>query len=517
MKLFSIDITQLALIRIILRNVEPKLDSLYTFLTVAANYKGKVYLSQNIIAAELRMRHGTVSRMFNQLSTLNLLAKDYTTSHGQQQSPTLLPVNRSALMLHVSNLQSTGFEGMIQALKEQSKGFRDEYLDIDEIKRQVAVDKLQHASETVPRKAYTRKNNSAPMKYGYMFEHNGLSEYYAENNCSPEEVVGTNDNEKTGNSFEGLQQKETIERTKGKTISRAKRILNAQHTICKYKDIIVRVNKKEIELYSLLTNKSVTSLTIPVINSEIPLPLSSSAPLLPEVQPESAKVESAVTLVTLDPCQSNTGLQGATVKENTTLSFVKPLRTRQEALDARFLDFNANDAPETEKMAYCIYSYNRLVRVFPNLKQMQYPKALMEGRFENRSGAPAWMDHLCEFVSEDSWFEYWTAGLVRIATNSFLRDGLESWKVNFIWLFSEHFTIGSEDGDVEFFGINFYEKIISYTDFYPSWYRKYDHKDWIPSNMNAADLRLIDIDPWFKTNVEQFNCNYDYPVEGISG
>ena len=27
-------------------------------------------------------------------------------------------------------------------------------------------------------------------------------------------------------------------------------------------------------------------------------------------------------------------------------------------------------------------------------------------------------------------------------------------------------------------------------------------------------IRLIDIDPWFKTNVEMFNCNYAYPVEG---
>jgi hypothetical protein len=62
-------------------------------------------------------------------------------------------------------MKNTGFEAMIEAVKEQSRGFRDEYLDLDAMKRQVALDKLQSASQTVPRKAYTRKNNSAPMRY----------------------------------------------------------------------------------------------------------------------------------------------------------------------------------------------------------------------------------------------------------------------------------------------------------------------------------------------------------------
>ena len=58
-----------------------------------------------------------------------------------------------------------------------------------------------------------------------------------------------------------------------------------------------------------------------------------------------------------------------------------------------------HNAPDTEKMAYCIYSYNRLVKLLPNLKQMQYPKALLEGRFENRAGAPAWMALQCKLYS----------------------------------------------------------------------------------------------------------------------
>ena len=92
------------------------------------------------------------------------------------------------MKLHVDNMKNTGFEAMIEAVKEQSRGFRDEYLDLDAMKRQVALDKLQSASQTVPRKAYTRKNNSAPMKYAHMFDANGFSSYYDENSHSPQEV-----------------------------------------------------------------------------------------------------------------------------------------------------------------------------------------------------------------------------------------------------------------------------------------------------------------------------------------
>ena len=114
---------------------------------------------------------------------------------------------------------------------------------------------------------------------------------------------------------------------------------------------------------------------------------------------EAPNCESVVTPVDLEPHQSSTGLQGAIVTENPTLPLVMPFPTRQNALEARFQDFNVHNAPDTEKMAYCIYSYNRLVKLLPNLKQMQYPKALLEGRFENRAGAPAWMDHCCPATS----------------------------------------------------------------------------------------------------------------------
>jgi hypothetical protein len=209
-----------------------------------------------MIADILKVKHGRISKMFDQLSNLNLLAKDYTASHGQQHFPTLLPVNKSALMLHVTNMASIGFDAMIEAIKEQSKGFSDDYLDLDEIKRQVAVDKLQRASETVPRKGYTRKNNSAPMKYGYMLEHNGLSEYYAAKNCSPEEVENSENSETTGNSFKGKQKKETIESKNVNTASRHHKFLNLQHSIYTYLEVIEEVNKKEIDLYTLLNTKT---------------------------------------------------------------------------------------------------------------------------------------------------------------------------------------------------------------------------------------------------------------------
>src|ERR1035437_4482662 len=112
--------------------------------------------------------------MFGQLSNLNLLAKDYIAPNGKQQIHTLLPVTKSALTLHVNNIGNTGYEAMIEAVKEQSRGLSDKYLDLDAMKRQVTLDKLQSALQTVPRKAYTRKNNSAPMKYARMFENNGL-------------------------------------------------------------------------------------------------------------------------------------------------------------------------------------------------------------------------------------------------------------------------------------------------------------------------------------------------------
>ena len=511
MRSSSIDITQLALIRIILRNIEPKLDSLYTFLTVAANYKGKIAISQNTIANVLRMRNGSISKMFDQLSNLNLLAKDYTTTHGKQQVPTLLPVNKSALMIHMTNIHATGFDCMIEAIKEQSKGFSDKYLDLDGIKRQVAVDKLQRASETAPRKAYTRKNNSAPMKYGYMFEYNGLSEYYAANNCSPE---GDENSEEVGNSLEEKQQKETIANKNLKTVSRHKRFLNLQHSIYKYLEVIEEVNKKEIDLYNLLTTKT-TNCINHVINSEIEtIPSTEPTSLTLPVLQSTPAVQSVVPPVNLEPCQSSTGLQGAIVKTNTTIPLPAPFPTRLQALKARFQEFNVHNASDEEKMAYCIYSYNRVVKLLPNLKQMQYPKALMRGNFELRSGLPDWMDNLCEFVNNDLWFELWTAALVRITKNSFLRDGMDGWKLNFPWLFTP-WNLIDDEGEVHVFGdINLKEKVIGNDCCDPIWYMKYDDKDWSHPEMEAADVRLIGIDPWFKDNIEMFNCYYADPVEG---
>ena len=522
MKLSKINFDQLACTRIILRNVEPKLDSLYTLLLVASDCKGKVHLSQNTLADILKVKNGRISKMFDQLSNLNLLAKDYLAPNGKQQVHTLLPVTKSALRLHANNIGNTGFEAMIEAVKEQSKGLNDGYLDLDAIKRQVALDKLQSALQTVPRKAYTHKNNSAPMKYAHMFDNDGLSSYYAEIDRSPEEVESDDTRDNSRNGCERLREAETIGIKKVKTISRRKTSSNVQHTIYAYIDIIEVVNKKDIELNILLSNKSITPTTDyinHVIHSETKT-TSSTEPIsstLPALQPvvEAPKVENVVTPITPEPCQSSTGLRDAIVTGKTTQPLIQPFPTRQKALEARFQDFNVHNAPDTEKMAYCIYSYNRLVKLLPNLKQMQYPKALMEGRFENRAGAPAWMDNLCEFVSGQNWYQKWTAGLVRIAKNSFLRDGIDAWKLNFIWMFTEWNTI-NDDGEVEVWGdINFIEKIIGNGDYPdPTWYRKYDDKDWFPTEMEAADIRLIDIDSWFKTNVEMFNCDYAYPVEG---
>jgi hypothetical protein len=157
------------------------------------------------------------------LSNLNLLAKDYIAPNGKQQIHTLLPVTQSALTLHVNNIGNTGYEAMIEAVKEQARGFSDKYLDLDAMKRQVALDKLQSALQTVPRKAYTHKNNSAPMKYARMFENNGLSSYYDDNNHSPEEVECSETADNSGNGYERSRQAETIERKKVKTISTAKK------------------------------------------------------------------------------------------------------------------------------------------------------------------------------------------------------------------------------------------------------------------------------------------------------
>jgi hypothetical protein len=85
MKLSKINIDQLACTRIFLRNVEPKLDSLYTLLLVASDCKGKVHLSQNIIADILKVKNGRISKMFSQLSNLNLLAKDYIAPNGSSK------------------------------------------------------------------------------------------------------------------------------------------------------------------------------------------------------------------------------------------------------------------------------------------------------------------------------------------------------------------------------------------------------------------------------------------------
>ena len=223
MKLSKINIDQLACTRIILRSVEPKLDRLYTLLLVASDCKGKVHLSQNMIADILKVKNGRISKMFDQLSNLNLLAKDYIAPNGKQQIHTLLPVTKSALTLHVNNIRNTGYEAMIAAVKEQSRGLSDKYLDLDAMKRQVALDKLQSALQTVPRKAYTHKNNSAPMKYARMFENNGLSSYYDDNNHSPEEVECSETADNSGNGYERSRQAETIERKKVKTISTAKK------------------------------------------------------------------------------------------------------------------------------------------------------------------------------------------------------------------------------------------------------------------------------------------------------
>ena|ERR1035437_7764394 len=54
-------------------------------------------------------------------ANLNLLAKDYIAPNGKQQIHTLLPVDKSALKLHVDNMKNTGFKAMIEAVRRAEK------------------------------------------------------------------------------------------------------------------------------------------------------------------------------------------------------------------------------------------------------------------------------------------------------------------------------------------------------------------------------------------------------------
>jgi hypothetical protein len=166
-----------------------------------------------------------------------------------------------------------------------------------------------------------------------------------------------------------------------------------------------------------------------------------------------------------------------------------------------------------ERVQYLWFTFNRIVKRFPALKQHPMPAPLAKGTYEFKESGNPTLDRMYEWAAKEEWFVHWTICLYRISKNKFLHDGTKDWKLTIHWLFRSYMELDLETDEAIDRGLNIDEKVLGVnwgiSDGYGAWYKRYKnvslldegYQDAYVDGLCGSDVLahrgLAEFDPWF--------------------